>query len=122
MPALQMLDNLVPISDFSHGKGSAAFSKVGDDNPVVVLKHNKPAFVIVTPDEYREAKQAEEDLALLTLALKRVAAASDDALVSLSDVMEELGCESGRTSIRWMRSSLNEWVRSRFLPGCSQGY
>ena len=54
MPALQMLDNLVPISDFSHGKGSAAFSKVGDDNPVVVLKHNKPAFVIVTPDEYRQ--------------------------------------------------------------------
>ena len=91
MPALQMLDNLVPISDFSHGKGSAAFSMVGDDNPVVVLKHNKPAFVIVTPDEYREAKQAEEDLALLTLALKRVAATGDDALVSLSDVMEELG-------------------------------
>lgn len=91
MPALQMLDNLVPISDFSHGKGSDAFSKVGDDNPVVVLKHNKPAFVIVTPDEYREAKQAEEDLALLTLALKRVAATGDDALVSLSDVMEELG-------------------------------
>ena len=62
MPALQMLDNLVPISDFSHGKGSAAFSKVG-----------------------------EEDLTLLTLALKRMAVASDDALVSLSDVMEELG-------------------------------
>ena len=82
MPALQMLDNLVPISDFSHGKGSAAFSKVGDD---------KPVFVIVTPDEYREAKQAEEDLTLLTLALKRMAVASDDALVSLSDVMEELG-------------------------------
>ena len=47
--------------------------------------------MIVTPDEYREAKQAEEDLALLTLALKRVAATGDDALVSLSDVMEELG-------------------------------
>ena len=47
--------------------------------------------MIVTPDEYREAKQAEEDLALLTLALKRVAVARDDALVSLSDVMEELG-------------------------------
>ena len=47
--------------------------------------------MIVTPDEYREAKQAEEDLALLTLALKRVTAASDDVLVSLSDVMEELG-------------------------------
>lgn len=95
MLALKMLDNLVPISDFSHGKGSAAFSKVGDDNPVVVLKHNKPAFVIVTPDEYREAKQAEEDLALLTLALKRTAATSDDELVSLSDVMAELGVGQG---------------------------
>ena len=28
---------------------------------------------------------------MLTLALKRVAATGDDALVSLSDVMEELG-------------------------------
>ena len=28
---------------------------------------------------------------MLTLALKRMAVASDDALVSLSDVMEELG-------------------------------
>lgn len=91
MPALKVLDNLVPISDFSHGKGPAAFSRVSNDNPVVVLKHNKPAFVIVTPDEYREAKQAEEDLALLTLALKRTAATSDDELVSLSDVMAELG-------------------------------
>ncbi|MFR3924211.1 MAG: type II toxin-antitoxin system Phd/YefM family antitoxin [Collinsella sp.] len=120
MPALQMLDNLVPISDFSHGKGSAAFSKVGDDNPVVVLKHNKPAFVIVTPDEYRK-RSKREDLALLTLALKRVAATGDDALVSLSDVMEELGVSQDELD-QMDESSLNEWVRSRFLPRCSQGY
>lgn len=95
MPALQMLDNLVPISDFSHGKGPSAFSKVGDDNPVVVLKHNKPAFVIVTPDEYREAKQAEEDLALLALALKRSASTDSDAGVSLLDAMRELDVSQG---------------------------
>lgn len=91
MPALQTLDNIVPISDFSHGKASSAFSKVGDDNPVVVLKHNKPAFVIVTPEEYRSAKQAEEDLGLLMLAIERTADTSLDDCVPLADVMEKYG-------------------------------
>lgn len=50
-----------------------------------------PVFANVTPDEYREAKQAEEDLALLTLALKRSASTGSDACVSLLDAMKELG-------------------------------
>lgn len=47
-------------------------------------------FANVTPDEYRKAKQAEEDLALLTLALKRSASADADACVSLLGAMREL--------------------------------
>lgn len=91
MPALQMLDNIVPISDFSHGKSSAAFSKVAENNPVVVLRRNAPAFVIVTPDEYRRAKEAEEDLKLLSLALSRVSAHSEEDLVPFAEAMERLG-------------------------------
>ncbi len=81
----------VPISDFSHGKGSAAFSKVENDNPVVVLKHNKPAFVIVTPDEYRTAKEAEENLNLLMLAIERSAGMNIYSCAHLEDVMSEMG-------------------------------
>ncbi len=87
MPALQLLDNIVPISDFSHGRSSAAFSRVGDDNPVVVLRHNVPAYVIVTPDEYRKARESEEDLELLSLALERTSRTSLDDCVSMADLM-----------------------------------
>ena len=91
MPALQMLDNIVSISDFSHGKGSAAFSKVGKDNPVVVLKHNTPAYVIVTPEEYRVAKEAEEDLDLLMLAIERTANINLEDCIPLGDIMGKYG-------------------------------
>lgn len=91
MPALQMLDNIVPISDFSHGKSSAAFSKVSNDSPVVVLKHNAPAFVIVTPDEYRAAKEAEEDLDLLMLAIERSASTKLEDCLTFSQFLDEIG-------------------------------
>lgn len=87
MPALQLLDNIVPISDFSHGRSSAAFSRVGDDNPVVVLRHNTPAYVIVTPDEYRRSKESEEDLELLSLAMERTSRTGLDDCVSMADLM-----------------------------------
>lgn len=87
MSALQMLDNIVPISDFNHGKSSAAFSKVGNDTPVVVLKHNAPAFVIVTPEAYRSAKEAEEDLDLLMLAIERTANTKLEDCIPQSEVM-----------------------------------
>lgn len=91
MPALEMLDNMVPISDFSHGKSSAAFAKVGNDNPVVVLKRNAPAFVIVTPEEYRSAKQAEEDLDLLMLAIERTHGTSLDDCLTFDQFLGEIG-------------------------------
>lgn len=60
MPALQ--DNLVPISDFNRGRASAAFSRVSDGNPVVVIKRNVVSYVIVTPDDYRRWVEVEEEL------------------------------------------------------------
>ena len=39
------VDTMVPISDFSNGKSAAAFAKVKDNNPVTVLKNNRPAFL-----------------------------------------------------------------------------
>ena len=91
MTTLRLLDNIVPISDFSHGKSSAAFSRVDDDNPVVVLKHNVPAYVIVTPEEYRKAKESEEDLELLSLALERTSRTNLDDCLTFDQFLDEIG-------------------------------
>lgn len=70
------LDKLVSISELSHGGVGRAISRVGDGDPVVVMKNNKPAAVIITPDDYRRFTEAEEDFALYLDAEERMA--SDD--------------------------------------------
>ncbi len=91
MPALDILDNIVSISDFNRGKASAAFDKVGRDKPVVVMKRNAPSFVIVTPDDYRKAKEAEENYALLCLALERMRDFDPLQTVSREESMAKFG-------------------------------
>ena len=41
-----LLDNLVPASDFTHGKAAQAFARVGVGNPVIVVKRSVPAAVL----------------------------------------------------------------------------
>lgn len=72
MGTATLLNNLVSVSDFNHGKASQTFKRVQDDNPVIVLKNNKPAAVIVSPDDYRRLTEAEEDFVLYQEAMERL--------------------------------------------------
>ncbi len=89
--AADVIDNIVSVSDFSHGKASAIFSNVRDDAPVVVVKNNKPTAVLVSPSEYRRLSEAQEDLAELELALARMKSNGEKPGVSESEVMARLG-------------------------------
>jgi len=66
------LDNMVPVTFLNHGGASKTLNKVGDDNPVIVLKNNRPSAVIITPDDYKRLTQAEEDFALYREAMERL--------------------------------------------------
>ena len=57
------LDNLVSVSELSHGGVSKTLSRVGDNNPIVAMRNNKPAAIVISPDDYRRLTQAEEDFA-----------------------------------------------------------
>lgn len=72
MTAAKLLDNMVSITSLNHGGASKALSRVGNDDPVVVLKNNQPSAVIITPDDYRRLTQAEEDFALYREAVERM--------------------------------------------------
>lgn len=91
MPALDILDNIVPISDFNRGKASAAFDKVERNKPVIVMKRNMPSFVITTPDDYRKAKEVEENYALLCLALERMRDFDPSETISREESMAKFG-------------------------------
>lgn len=67
-----ILDNMVSVTSLNHGGASKALSRVGDGNPVIVLKNNQPSAVILTPADYKRLSQAEEDFALYQEAVERV--------------------------------------------------
>lgn len=86
-----MLDNIVPISDFSRGKASQVFEKAQGGTPVIVTKNNAPAAVIVSPEEYKRLAEVEENLYLLGLAIERLEANKGKKLLTEKEVMEHLG-------------------------------
>ena len=50
--AANVIGNIVPISDFSHGKASTIFRRMNGSAPVTVVKNNRPIAVITTPEEF----------------------------------------------------------------------
>ena len=44
----------------------------GNNNPIVVMRNNKPAAIVISPDEYRRLTEAEEDFALYLEAEERM--------------------------------------------------
>lgn len=91
MSAFDILDNIVPISDFSRGKASAAFDKVEHNKPVIVMKRDMPSFVIMTSDDYRKAREVEENYALLCFALERMHDFDPSQTISREESMAKFG-------------------------------
>ncbi len=86
-----MLDNIIPISDFSRGKASQAFERASNGSPVIVTRNNTPTAVIVSPEEYKRLAEAEENLYLLSLAIERLEANEGKEPIPFKDVLAKQG-------------------------------
>lgn len=91
VPSLDLLDSIVPISDFNRGKASVAFKKVSSGVPVVVMKHNEPSYVILDINDYREAVEAIEDFELYAMAVERAKNFDPSKCISREESMAEFG-------------------------------
>lgn len=79
------LDNLVSVSELSHGGVSRTLGRISDNNPVVVMRNNKPAAVVITPDDYKRYTEAGENFALYLEAVDRIKH-DDGKRLSMKDV------------------------------------
>ena len=84
-----ILDSLVPITQFNRGQASRIFDRLHNNRQLVVLKNNQPAAIILSPEEYSRFTALEEDYTLLLKAIERIQRNSHSS--SLKDVMNELG-------------------------------
>lgn len=89
--AANILNSLVPISQFNKGKATQIFDRLRTEKELVVLKNNQPSAVILSPEEYTRLTEIEENYILLLEASKRLEAAGDKPMVSFKDVLDDLG-------------------------------
>ena len=87
--ALDILDDLAPISDLSNGRTSALLQRA-DHDPVILIKRNKPSYVLMNIEIYRALMEQIEDNEDLLLAEKRLAN-STSKTISNEEVMADLG-------------------------------
>lgn len=87
-------NNLVSMTDLSRN-ASKIINEAAAGEPQIILKNNKVAAVIVSPDDARRissANELAEDLQLWALALVRAATDSGERH-NLDDVITELGID-----------------------------
>lgn len=86
-----MLECLIPITQFNKGQASRIFDRLRTEKQLVVLKNNAPSAVILSPEEYARLSEIEEDYALLLEATQRLAESDNDSTLSFDTVMSNLG-------------------------------
>ena len=96
--AANVLNCLIPITQFNRGQAARIFDRLHTENQLVVLKNNQPAAVILSPEEYQRLSEIEEDYLLLREAMDRLA--GNAALAApMVDVMKELGVTQEETDV-----------------------
>ena len=88
--ATDLLQSLVPISQFNKGQGAKIFDRLHSERELIVL-NNQPSAIILSPKEYTRLTEIEEDYFLLLEANKRIEENVDNKTVSFDAVMNNLG-------------------------------
>ena len=89
--AADLLQSLVPISQFNKGQAAKIFDRLHSERELIVLKNNQPSAIILSPEEYARLTEIEEDYFLLLEANKRLEDNENGKTISFDSVRSDLG-------------------------------
>lgn len=89
MSVLNVMKSIVPITRFNKGEASRIFEEVQAGGPKIVMKNNRPACVLMSPEKYESLMEMLSDYVLQEEAERRVA--SSEETLSQNEVMKSLG-------------------------------
>ena len=89
--AANLLQSLVPISQFNKGQAAKIFDRLHSEKELIVLKNNQPSAIILSPEEYTRLTEIEEDYFLLLEANRRMEGNGSNETISFDSVMNNLG-------------------------------
>jgi len=86
-----LLQSLVPITQFNRGHASRIFDRLRTEKQLVVLKNNQPSAIILSPEEYERLAEIEENYLLLMEASERLKKNEGKNSIPFADVLSNLG-------------------------------
>ncbi len=89
--AAELLQSLVPISQFNKGQAAKIFDRLHSERELIVLKNNQPSAIILSLEEYTRLTEIEEDYVLMLEANKRMEDSINNKTISFDSVMSNLG-------------------------------
>ena len=124
--AADLLQSLVPISQFNKGQAAKIFDRLRSERELIVLKNNQPSAIILSPEEYTRLTEIEEDYFLLLEANKRMEGNGNNKTLSFDSVMSNLGISEDElldtedVGIEWrgvlsLKSLLRDYLSSGFF-------
>ena len=90
MSIIGTMNSLVPITRFNKGEANKIFDEVENSGMKIVMKNNKPACVLLSPEQYETLMEMLSDSILYAEAEKRMAK-NDGETLSHEEVLKSLG-------------------------------
>ncbi len=91
MSVMSVMKSIVPITRFNKGEASRIFEEVQSCGTKVVMKNNRPACVLMSPEKYESLMEMLSDYILQEEAERRLASEESVETLSQDDVMQSLG-------------------------------
>lgn len=86
-----MMKRIVPITRFNKGEANKIFDEVQSSGTKIVMKNNRPACVLVSPEQYEALVEMLSDYSLFMEAEQRMAANHDEENIGQEEMMRSLG-------------------------------
>jgi len=97
--ATDVLENIVPISQFGRGKSSQLFER-SQEKPLFVTKNNNPFSVVLSNEEFirlsrieENFSEIEEEIELIKLVVERSESCKRDDYLSFENALKTLGID-----------------------------
>lgn len=91
MSLVGMMNSIVPITRFNKGEANKIFDEVENSGMKIVVKNNKPACVLLSPEQYENLMEMLSDAVIYAEAEKRMAGNDDSENISHKALLNELG-------------------------------
>lgn len=91
LSVMGMMKSIVPITRFNKGEANRIFDEVESSGTKIVMKNNRPACILMSPEQYESLMEMLSDYIMLEEARGRMAHFNPDECKSKDALMAELG-------------------------------